>query len=1795
MPPRKIARNAHLLQFIQLGDEIDVWWPHDNTYYPGRVTGVLPGDRHRVDYTDGEVEELKLATEQWRFRGDAARRVQALLANRASTADTSRQQSEPPPSPPLPSQPPTLRPSSKKGKARSSRDSGPAAAPATAPASSTSSSRRRSRSVNISESPTERPPKNASLSLTDERKHKLAENETHHTKLTSYSVPKPSLNGNMTEPLSDLGQNVFPDDDRHQTINLSSDDPAYQNENLVKSIRENVRARTSLESTGNNRNGSFEKHNETSVAEGNNNSAPNEDLDDKASVDSRTRSKDKPPNTNHAMVLNTTRTKRRQSTSSRRRSSLNRIPGDDIGSENNSSKVRQSKTVSESTDHDSRSNHSSKRTGQDREPPLDRTEKQEGSVAPQGRFVQSHQGFHDGPKQTEDTLQKLGGAESGTPHNAMKKSSAPISLTCLPTATKSDLSAKSSLAHANSEKSSAPPQPSAQMDLLHMAPPPRKKSLPSQTLSRKVRQSDSAVAASSSVHHSNSTPGPEVNDSSADVGSKLGLLPGDFLNDGVSETILNTKVDRFAKEKASDGSHQGYVGAHQALSDAPGAPASRLASTLGSATANKASSATAVPIRKEASEICKTLSESGSQRPTGSVPAPYPFRNEFSISPTEKGSTTKFTFQPVSHDYRPEAIRASELTEKQTNPLSSTGVVSKEHDLEVSQQENNGSQKAMRLKRQGAQDRTVQLPADIGEGSDIKAATDVKKQSNEEALQVSGALDSHDAGNRLPGTTMAISSLLVESHAPQEGSHLSESAEKSQSHPCFNSVDTNVSKAQHLSTTNPKHLSNAVARSNPSKILDVHEQPSNTESIPQTTRRVSMSGRSRPVLAFPPAPRVPYLMDIRDVQNPDLDLALLNSSGMFQRTGKPSTHSALSPPLSAGSQSHSGTKVCTESRGPQPKSVPMKQKLGSCNDQITECPETNEMPDAETDQGVGGMEPSRQTAMRPPRASKGPAFDKANLHLKNAVSSGKLRVLPSKGFHEAIGSGHTDDTRGRGLQSAEFSLASKGESALSSARRNGTSSSQIPDHSNAAEGFVKGSNLQNSSELSHPVLPSRTGRTVHDLRSARLPQSIERSGAMEELEGHINAKASPGDLDKVTVMGNDHRDRQISADDIPLVIGSKIRLIPNLTHETEVEPHGDSPGEFSNGSLKDPSVRDKGSSDPRTMSAAIHASGAPNIERSVKLSQKASSNLTTMTAEDASKFINRVSDSNRVKSIDTNEGSAPRNSVSLPKVPVGPVSVDDDQKKQGTTDPASFYSSPRRANTAGIRKDIILPSQARSSEGPPLSYGISPGEITRLNVGKSGVFDQLEVIRPGKRRFSTSAAIVKRRRIDEGHDGSSLPEMARILNSTIGNSGPRVTGPLKPRDYGFAHPHPQSSSGIGRGEMNGNGGGLTVAEGVASSKRPRAQALGSAPAGPRSSAGVPAVLRENFVRRVARNPDLSSQQPRNSQGTNAAPGAPSGGKVSGSMLRGRSSSLVTQNVEKGTASLPLDILTRTITESNKYVFQSKVGPLTARIEDLFAINAQQLNRVLAKQEGLDRTLTSLSRTLSKTCEDVQDLKGQIDKSRNEINLMKETVLQKIGEHPVNANSVVQRMDSVETTAQALRAFVARRLDKISDEVVESRMATTTFVKQFVTDEMSRIHGCLNVSVTKQLQSLFQDCVEKIHRDSAATLTNALQTTLAQMADHTSDNDGRVPLLQGADIENIAENTNFDHVADEGVGDGVVERGGRSEDAGEGGGQGGGQGVSESGGVGVGEGGSEGMGEGEVAGGGEGSTTASSPN
>lgn len=82
---RAVRQQAHydfLLSQLRQGDDIEVFWPADDAYYPGRVANVLPCGSHQIIYFDGDVECLDMSKQKWRFVGESAIRVFLCLEDK---------------------------------------------------------------------------------------------------------------------------------------------------------------------------------------------------------------------------------------------------------------------------------------------------------------------------------------------------------------------------------------------------------------------------------------------------------------------------------------------------------------------------------------------------------------------------------------------------------------------------------------------------------------------------------------------------------------------------------------------------------------------------------------------------------------------------------------------------------------------------------------------------------------------------------------------------------------------------------------------------------------------------------------------------------------------------------------------------------------------------------------------------------------------------------------------------------------------------------------------------------------------------------------------------------------------------------------------------------------------------------------------------------------------------------------------------------------------------------------------------------------------------------------------------------------------------------------------------------------------------------------------------------------------------------------------------------------------------------------------------------------------------------
>lgn len=59
--------DERLSRMPDTGDNIELYWPDDDTFYPGTVSSINEDQKYNIDYDDGEKETLELSTETWRF------------------------------------------------------------------------------------------------------------------------------------------------------------------------------------------------------------------------------------------------------------------------------------------------------------------------------------------------------------------------------------------------------------------------------------------------------------------------------------------------------------------------------------------------------------------------------------------------------------------------------------------------------------------------------------------------------------------------------------------------------------------------------------------------------------------------------------------------------------------------------------------------------------------------------------------------------------------------------------------------------------------------------------------------------------------------------------------------------------------------------------------------------------------------------------------------------------------------------------------------------------------------------------------------------------------------------------------------------------------------------------------------------------------------------------------------------------------------------------------------------------------------------------------------------------------------------------------------------------------------------------------------------------------------------------------------------------------------------------------------------------------------------------------------
>ena len=72
-----------------VGASVEVFWPDDCTFYRGEVRAYDEGScKHRIEYTDGDVETIDLAKEIWRSVGIVLH-VNVRMRGSSGAADSS--------------------------------------------------------------------------------------------------------------------------------------------------------------------------------------------------------------------------------------------------------------------------------------------------------------------------------------------------------------------------------------------------------------------------------------------------------------------------------------------------------------------------------------------------------------------------------------------------------------------------------------------------------------------------------------------------------------------------------------------------------------------------------------------------------------------------------------------------------------------------------------------------------------------------------------------------------------------------------------------------------------------------------------------------------------------------------------------------------------------------------------------------------------------------------------------------------------------------------------------------------------------------------------------------------------------------------------------------------------------------------------------------------------------------------------------------------------------------------------------------------------------------------------------------------------------------------------------------------------------------------------------------------------------------------------------------------------------------------------------------------------------------
>lgn len=1003
---------------------------------------------------------------------------------------------------------------------------------------------------------------------------------------------------------------------------------------------------------------------------------------------------------------------------------------------------------------------------------------------------------------------------------------------------------------------------------------------------------------------------------------------------------------------------------------------------------------------------------------------------------------------------------------------------------------------------------------------------------------------------------MAISSLLVEPRTPLHTFDRADSPKKSRNRPTSNAPSGPPTAAQKtpLAAKNSETLSTDVSRPTKSAFPSVGTEQMK-KSLAPSARHVS-TGQSNPCITPTQAPAVPHISTQRvsrppipkNAPAPILDLASLDDG--FMPTRHSAHQSTMSSSHSAGSRSHSAPRSKSVGQSPQSKTHLRKKKLSAeRRDQRAGDRSTgNDIPSA--DAGSVQYGPSTQDTRlaptpfaRPSRASNSPSTGMRNPQGKKAPVSlhrfgqggDKASTVPrlSDGFVSHNGTQDLANDDGSRAVSVTQNIHSSQEEVTAAGTVRTVRRATVP--LNMQRPFREGFEYSTPAgmvinhydrPLAHPVpLGVPSSSMGNGQAKTKLPRSKTDTGTDEETIAQLKTRM---DMERNNERaGLPSENIPVSADDVPLVAGPKRRL-------------SQKPASRGKASTSNPREQVSLHTDSGNMTIAMYGNNIP-IDRNggISAARPLMPSHSTAPVEAGHMALNDVALFARGQN-DVATGSVAGNAEKVPKSlnPGASSRTDHLPGRPETLGPEVVLgrSPPHRGPITwrtpetGRKTTVVGSKNERAAGMSTVALNPPIGNVHIMQNNLNVPPKQAALPRATKKRLSMTTpmfpSVSKRRRIDDESLGSDVADLSRDSGSNFANQPSQTGGPLVNNDLNNFQG--QTGNGPSReGTAVLNVVASSTANEVPTIKRSRAQSFPGVQARQTADLNFPANAGGNATRRVERVNSESSGRPVRLTSIAGVPpgngtGAMNAGRGRSSLLRGRTGSLVTQNVEKGTASLPLDILMRTITESNKLVFQSKVAPLTTRIENHFSANAEHLKKIGVKQDAMQKDFSSQIRVAAKTAEEVRDTRGEVEAIRKDVEMLKAVIHNNLfGQLAVEMSSLGQRINGATGSAQFFKQSVDERLDRNLLETKKSNAEMANYVKHCVASEVAKLSGVNDEAIVGQLKTLLQDAVRDMHRENAIALGKALQSTIAEL-DFGSDGKGK----NSEDGERSADDVEF---------------------------------------------------------------------